>query len=298
MVASPEVSRQNGRKSRGPVTERGRAIAAKNATRHGLLSQKPPLLVTEDLETFQGIVQGLIDEYQPQAATEHLLIQQVAMGWLRLHRLWGVEAAIASKAILETQMRSRYPETKIPGTLSSDDSPYLDKYLSHAELRRNELNELNELIQNLEHDLGNVPANGKPSKKWLEAVVESLSLANPRGIEVGTLVWEARTKLMCALEEPEGKPLTVTEIVGRCHDLLRGARERILVVEGILADIDRMERETQLADANSKGLQNPELFTRYEKAITTSLYDALDRLQAIHQQRQQADSMGSFGTEG
>lgn len=280
------------------MTTRGKAYASRNATKHGLLAKLPPLLVTEDLETFQGILQGLIDEYQPQTATEHLLIQQVAMGWLRLHRLWGVEAANASKAILEAQMRSRYPEIKIPGALSSNDSPYQDKYLSHAELRRNELNELNELIQNLEHDLENVPKNDKPSKKWLEAIVESLSLAYPRGIEIGTKVWEARTKLMCALEEPDGKPSTVTEIVGRCHDVLKLARERILVVEGILADIDRMERETQLADANSKGLQNPELFTRYEKAITTSLYDALDRLQAIQQQRQQADSMGSFGTDG
>jgi len=41
-------------------------------------------------------MQGLIDEYQPVSLTEHLLVQQVAMGWLRLHRLWGVEAAIAN----------------------------------------------------------------------------------------------------------------------------------------------------------------------------------------------------------
>lgn len=295
MVAEPGICRINGRKSRGPVTLRGKAIAAKNATKHGLFSEKPPLLITEDLASFQGIMQSVIDEYQPQTATEHLLVQQLAMGWLRLHRLWGVEAALASKAILEAQMRSRYPEIKIPGTLSSDNSPYQDKYVNHAELRRDELNQLNELIQNLEYDLGNVPENDKPSKKWVEAIVGSLRLANLRGIEEGTLVWEARTKLMFALEEPDGKPLTVTEIVGRCHDVLKLARERILVIEGILADIDRMERETQLADANSKGLQNPELFTRYERAITTSLYDALDRLQTIQQQRCSADSMGSFG---
>lgn len=295
MVANPEICRANGRKSRGPVTTRGKTVASRNATKHGLLAKLPPLLVTEDLETFQGIVQGLMDEYQPQAATEHLLIQQVAMGWLRLHRLWGVEAALASKAIMEAQMRNRYPEIKIPGALSNDDSPYQDKYLSHAEFRRNELSELNELIQNLEYDLGNVPKNDKSSKKWVEAIVESLSLAYPRGIEVGILVWSARTKLMCALEEPDGKPFTVTEIVGRCHDVLKLARERITVVEGILADIDRMERETQLCNANSKGLQNPELFTRYEKAITSSLYDALDRLCAIQQQRCSAGSMGSFG---
>jgi len=99
MVASPEVVRLNGKKSRGPITKRGKAIAAKNATKHGMLTQQPPLLATEDLETFQGIMQGIVNEYQPASPTEHLLVQQVAMGWLRLHRLWGVEAAITNKEI-------------------------------------------------------------------------------------------------------------------------------------------------------------------------------------------------------
>ena len=37
---------------------------------------------SEDLETFQGIIQGLIDEYQPARTTEYLLVQQAVMGWL------------------------------------------------------------------------------------------------------------------------------------------------------------------------------------------------------------------------
>lgn len=66
MVCSAEVSRMNGAKSRGAVTERGKAIASHNAVKHGLLAQKPPLLVTEDLSNFETLVQGLIDYYQPE----------------------------------------------------------------------------------------------------------------------------------------------------------------------------------------------------------------------------------------
>lgn len=66
MVCSAEISRMNGAKSRGAITQRGKAIASHNAVKHGLLAQKPPLLVTEDLSTFETLMQGLIDYYQPE----------------------------------------------------------------------------------------------------------------------------------------------------------------------------------------------------------------------------------------
>jgi hypothetical protein len=119
MVCSSEQSRTNGKLSRGSASSRGRTIASRNATNHGILSQQPPILATEDLESFQGIVQGLIDEYQPQTSTEHLLIQQVAMGWIRLHRLWGTEAATANIEILRFQRNAKYPSFPAKGLLTS-----------------------------------------------------------------------------------------------------------------------------------------------------------------------------------
>lgn len=110
MVANPEICRANGKKSRGPVTQRGKSIVAQNSTRHGLLSVNPPLVLGEDLEVFQGFVQSLIEEYEPTTATEKLLVQQVAMGWLKLNRLWQAEAAIANLAILRAEMDFRFPD--------------------------------------------------------------------------------------------------------------------------------------------------------------------------------------------
>lgn len=70
MAESHEICRINGAKSRGPITQRGKAIASYNSTRHGLLAEKPPILASEDLETFQGLVQSLVDYYQPEGAVE------------------------------------------------------------------------------------------------------------------------------------------------------------------------------------------------------------------------------------
>ena len=72
MVCDPETSRRNGAKSKGAVTERGKEIASRNATKHGLLSQKPPILASEDLETFQGITQALVDQYEPEEINMNL----------------------------------------------------------------------------------------------------------------------------------------------------------------------------------------------------------------------------------
>jgi len=59
-----------------------------------LLAKQPPLLVTEDLTTFEGLVQGLIEHYQPENSVEHFLVQQVAMGMLKQYRLWNLDRQI------------------------------------------------------------------------------------------------------------------------------------------------------------------------------------------------------------
>ncbi|HIK04964.1 MAG TPA: hypothetical protein IGS40_09635 [Trichormus sp. M33_DOE_039] len=110
MVANPEICRANGKKSRGPVTQKGKYIASQNSTQHGLLSVNPPLVQGEDLEVFQSFVASLVEEYQPTTATEKLLVQQVAMGWLKLNRLWQAEAAIANLAILRAEMNFKFPD--------------------------------------------------------------------------------------------------------------------------------------------------------------------------------------------
>lgn len=121
MVCSAEISRSNGAKSKGAVTEKGKVIASKNATKHGLLAQKPPILASEDLETFQGLVQALSDQYQPLGALEWHLVQSIGMCIQRQHRVWAAEAAVGNESLLPP----------VP-------QPYTDeKYQTHADVDRN-----------------------------------------------------------------------------------------------------------------------------------------------------------------
>jgi hypothetical protein len=72
-----EIRRQNGRKSRGPVTEEGKARSRTNALKHGLRAEVLPL-PNEDPDAIQARQQAWQEYYRPTSpAAQHLLDQCV-----------------------------------------------------------------------------------------------------------------------------------------------------------------------------------------------------------------------------
>lgn len=311
MVASPEICRANGRLSRGPRSERGKAIAAKNATRHGLLSQKPPLLVTEDLETFQGIVQGLIDEYQPQTPTEQLLIQQVAMGWQRLHRLWGVEAAIANLEMIRLERAAKYSAASLSTLI--EESGQINQSPHSPVVLKAERKAAHELKNAVEEWLYALPKRG--FKQWLvfqEGQAKVAQLLRILGEFRGRLPVESIppqdsvqfssslcSKLIYAgvslefwLDRESQSAGDLREIA---QTVIDGCLSRIEEIDAILSDQARLDQaEEQAAIASQAIVPDPEKLSRYERHINRTLYQALDRLESIKQQRKQGGSIGSF----
>ena len=87
------ANRRNGKKSRGPRTPEGKAKAAQNALKHGLLAQAA-LLPSEDGTSFQVFVDELLKELQPVGAIESLLADEIVnLAW-RLQRASRVEAGL------------------------------------------------------------------------------------------------------------------------------------------------------------------------------------------------------------
>ncbi len=311
MVASPEICRANGRLSCGPRSERGKAIAAKNATRHGLLSQKPPLLVTEDLETFQGIVQGLIDEYQPQTPTDHLLIQQVAMGWQRLHRLWGVEAAIANLEMIRLERAAKYPAASLTTLIEETEQVHQS---SHSlVVLKAERKVAHELKNAVEEWLYALPKRG--FKQWLVSQEGQATVT-----QLQKILSESRSKLPALSIPPPssdqfpsslsskliyagvsidfwlcGESRSAGNLRAIAQTVIDGCLSRIEEIDAILSDQARLEQAEQQAAITSLGIvPEQELLSRYERHINHTLHQALDRLESIRQQRKQAGSIGSF----
>jgi hypothetical protein len=110
MAGNPDKTRQNALLSTGPRSAEGKAVVSQNRTTHGLLSTNPPLLDSEDYSTHQGILQGLIDQYQPVGPLEHHCIQQIAMCMLRQHRAWLAEATAGDRHAAAETLAQHYPE--------------------------------------------------------------------------------------------------------------------------------------------------------------------------------------------
>lgn len=296
MVANPDICRLNGSKSRGPTSGKGKAIAARNATKHGLLAQQPPLLVTEDLATFEGLVQGLIDYYQPENPVEHFLIQQVAMGMLKQHRLWSVQAAIANLEILKTQQKTRFPDVVIQPKTSWDSPDLFEQRIPLEQELTKEKISLEGLIHNFEHFLSNIQKLDQSAtlRAFHDTCGENY-YHRDRTAEVYQYQDEFDEWLSESWNEKRKKyTADFQEAIARANQLIKLGRRHLEKIDQTLRDIETTEQAIQQARTASEGIQKPELFTRYQRDINRELYEALDRLETIRQRKNEG-SMGSFG---
>jgi hypothetical protein len=91
-----EANRKNAKKSTGPKTPEGKAVSARNATRHGLLSRLP-VLPEEDGEAFERLRENLLCELIPVTQLEKLIVARLAAVQWRLARVPQLEAELLER---------------------------------------------------------------------------------------------------------------------------------------------------------------------------------------------------------
>lgn len=107
-------------RGQGKKTTAGKLRSSRNAHKHGLRAARPPLLMGEDLTHFEGIIQSLVDQYQPIGAAEMHLVETVAMSILKQHRLWSAESAMLNSQIMKASKQEAFPDVLIKGLSSPD----------------------------------------------------------------------------------------------------------------------------------------------------------------------------------
>jgi hypothetical protein len=99
-----QANRRNARLSSGPKTPEGKATAARNSLKHGLLARNA-VLPDEDTQAFLEALAALEAENQPSGPLEHLLLQLLAAAQWRLARLLRIETGLLATRLQDTRER-------------------------------------------------------------------------------------------------------------------------------------------------------------------------------------------------
>jgi hypothetical protein len=89
--AQISANRANAEHSTGPKTVIGKAVASRNAIRHGLTG-KQVVINGEDPAAYEALRRDLIDSYGPVGAAEAILVEEIAQNFWRLQRARALEA--------------------------------------------------------------------------------------------------------------------------------------------------------------------------------------------------------------
>ncbi|MCZ2151104.1 MAG: hypothetical protein LC126_25430, partial [Bryobacterales bacterium] len=88
-----QIARENGKKSKGPITPEGKKRSSLNGITHGLAS-KCVVLANESQDAYDQLAAQYQREWNPASLTEsHLLTAMVNSCW-RLRRIWSMETAL------------------------------------------------------------------------------------------------------------------------------------------------------------------------------------------------------------
>ena len=89
--AQQAAARTNGARSRGPITDAGKARAAGNGTKHGLRGCPFALLSGEDSEELVALHAAVTADWGPRDAYEHRWVMELVTSMWRQDRLHALE---------------------------------------------------------------------------------------------------------------------------------------------------------------------------------------------------------------
>src|SRR5690242_4558268 len=133
-----EISRANGRKSRGPITEKGKSFSSRNSLKHGFAR---PAIDPIFLEAERVRTEELLARLRPKTDSEADMVRQIASDQTRIRQIEIVEhqhLAAASTAIELGTVMMRFDRYK-----TKEENRYrrLLARLMDGRLRKNQQNE-------------------------------------------------------------------------------------------------------------------------------------------------------------
>ena len=95
--ARKAAARANGAKSRGPITQEGKARSSRNGLRHGC-AMKALLLTDECREAAKEVLEEYVADLNPQGAVEHDIVEMIALHHWQYNRVQAIQTGYFNNA--------------------------------------------------------------------------------------------------------------------------------------------------------------------------------------------------------
>jgi hypothetical protein len=103
-----KANRRNAQKSTGPTSEEGKKRSRRNALKHGVLASSPVITAAgggEDAAAFKEFVYALVRDGAPVGTLEEMMVEKIALCWLRQMRSARFDAVMSQRAFEEENYR-------------------------------------------------------------------------------------------------------------------------------------------------------------------------------------------------
>jgi hypothetical protein len=214
-----DIARENGAKSRGPVTPDGKARASLNSLRHGLTAETI-CLSNEASDRLKLTYQSYLDLIQPQNQIEDDLVQVLAVSKWQEQRSWAIETSLFNYQmdVQEEDLEKKFEKLNEPTRLAiafkslADDSHALQLLLRYRGAHTRQYDRaLNQLMKLRTKDVfNNAPVESAatpPERPKPEQRNEPSPTPKPEAnndIPPTNNEQRATTNACCGLPTPEG----------------------------------------------------------------------------------------------
>lgn len=278
----------------GPATRNGKAIASRNSTRHGLLSENPVVSGVETREGWEDHRAGVMESISPAGHLESTLAERVALLSWRLARVtrYETESISISQEKIEEEIHERdhFMRSLRGGSIADPTHP--EDIRGDAEWSKQRHNNLKRFAK-LSPDKtmkGSAPSDVIHSvlvkaQKITEREIDQAELVLPGVGEDEDIVeldpMKVEDMRACVQSIAEVAGLDVEELLERTTEEARiDVAKSSHKLEETEREIDRRSRERLLP-----GTPELEKIARYEAHLSKQLYAALHELEALQKRR-------------
>ncbi|MGE5294713.1 MAG: hypothetical protein ACM3VT_07780 [Solirubrobacterales bacterium] len=274
------ANRRNAALSTGPITASGKAIAARNVLKHGLLAREVVIDAGEGAESreeFDAVLLDLTNQFDPQGPLEEMLVEKIAVAYWRLRRAHRYEVGLIRKK-LDTATDEYYKPDPLKLGSAKERPDEIDAMTSEAQEARQAWQDEKEEFTKMRRDGKDLQEIYDREDNWeylydkIEEILGEVSDDFPANVREGLhkvgwtddAIWQAHIDICTEEIESQARTIQALQKDREDNKLALQVRKKL----GCMPDERELNR-----------------LLKYEGSIEKQFYRAIDQLERLQRFR-------------